>query len=93
MYDEEDRNLDNKRLARGEGVLAGGHETPATTAQDADLVDILEMPSHSIWPLVSALCLSGMFAMLLLVHYWIAGAFLIAGGLALFAWHSQEQGE
>jgi cytochrome c oxidase subunit 1/cytochrome c oxidase subunit I+III len=93
MYDTEDRRTDNKRLARGEGILGGGHETPTTTAQDAELVDILDMPSHSIWPPVAALALSGMFAMLLLVHYWIAAGFLLLGGLALFAWHSEEEGE
>jgi cytochrome c oxidase subunit 1/cytochrome c oxidase subunit I+III len=91
MYDTEDRRRDNKRLARGEGLLDEGHETPMTTAQDADLVEVLEMPPHSIWPPVVALALSGMFAMLLLVHYWIAGAFLVLGGIALFAWHSHEE--
>jgi cytochrome c oxidase subunit 1/cytochrome c oxidase subunit I+III len=91
MYDTDDRDLDNKRLARGEGLLDEGHETPTTTVQDAELVDILAMPPHSIWPPVCALALSGMFAMLLLVHYWIAGAFLLLGGLALFAWHSHEE--
>lgn len=91
MYDTGDRELDNKRLARGQGLLDEGHETPTTTVQDADLVAILEMPPHSIWPPLCALMLSGMFAMLLLVHYWIAGAFLVLGGMALFAWHSHEE--
>jgi cytochrome c oxidase subunit I+III len=91
MYDTEDRRRDNKRLARGEGLLDEGHETPMTTAQDADLVEVLEMPPHSIWPPVCALLLAGMFAMLLLVHYWIAGAFLVLAGLALFAWHAHEE--
>ncbi|HWD70035.1 MAG TPA: cbb3-type cytochrome c oxidase subunit I [Solirubrobacteraceae bacterium] len=91
MYDTEDRRRDNKRLARGEGLLDEGHETPMTTAQDADLVEILEMPPHSIWPPVCALLLAGMFAMLLLVHYWIAGAFLVLAGMALLAWHSHEE--
>ena len=91
MYDTEDRRLDNKRLARGEGLLDEGHQTPMTTAQDAELVEVLEMPPYSIWPPVCALLLAGMFAMLLLAHYWIAGAFLVLGGLALFAWHSNEE--
>ncbi|MBV9078320.1 MAG: cbb3-type cytochrome c oxidase subunit I, partial [Methylobacteriaceae bacterium] len=59
MWDEDDRKLDNRRLDRGEGLLERGHETPATTAQDAILDEILKMPSHSIWPPVSALTLAG----------------------------------
>ena len=35
MWDKEDRERDNRRLAAGEGLLDLGHETPATTAQDA----------------------------------------------------------
>jgi cytochrome c oxidase subunit I+III len=87
MYDEEDRELDNRRLDRGEGLLELGHETPATTAQDAIMDEILKMPSHSIWPPVSAVTLAGVFAMLVMHHYWIAVGFLAAGGLALIGWH------
>jgi hypothetical protein len=36
---------------------------------------------------VSALTLAGVFAMLLLQHYWIAVGFLLAGGLSLIGWH------
>ena len=87
MWDKEDRELDNRRLERGEGLLELGHETPATTAQDAIMDEILKMPSHSIWPPVSALTMAGIFAMLLMQHYWIAVGFLAAGGLSLIAWH------
>jgi cytochrome c oxidase subunit I+III len=90
MWDKDDRELDNKRLDRGEGLLELGHETPATTAQDAITDEILSMPSHSIWPPVSALTLAAVFAMLLMAHYWIALGFLVTGGLALIAWHSKE---
>jgi hypothetical protein len=48
------------------------------------------MPSHSIWPPVCALMLTGIFAMLLLHHYWIAVGFGVAGGLALLSWHEKE---
>jgi cytochrome c oxidase subunit I+III len=87
MWDEDDRERDNRRLDRGEGLLELGHETPATSAEDAILDEILSMPSHSIWPPVSALALAGVFAMLTLHHYWIAAGFLVAGGLSLIGWH------
>jgi cytochrome c oxidase subunit 1/cytochrome c oxidase subunit I+III len=87
MWDKEDRELDKKRLARGEGLLERGHETVATSVEDADWDEILSMPPHSIWPPVVGLMLTGVFAMLLLHHYWIAVGFLAAGGLALISWH------
>ncbi|MBV9049357.1 MAG: cbb3-type cytochrome c oxidase subunit I, partial [Solirubrobacterales bacterium] len=90
MWDKDDRERDNRRLDRGEGVLELGHETPATTVQDAQLDEILSMPSHSAWPVVSALTLAGIFAMLLMAHYWIAVGFLVLGGLSLIGWHSKE---
>jgi cytochrome c oxidase subunit 1/cytochrome c oxidase subunit I+III len=90
MWDKHDRDLDSSRLARGEGVLERGHETPATTVQDAGWDEILSMPPHSPWPPVVALLLTGMFAMLLLHHFEIAGGFLVVVGLALLRWHAPE---
>jgi cytochrome c oxidase subunit 1/cytochrome c oxidase subunit I+III len=87
MWDDDDRELDNKRLERGEGVLERGHETPATSAEDAIWDEILTMPSHSIWPPVTALTMAGVFAMLLLQHYFIALGFAAAGLLVLVGWH------
>jgi cytochrome c oxidase subunit 1/cytochrome c oxidase subunit I+III len=87
MWDEDDRELDNRRLERGEGVLERGHETPATSAEDAIWDEILTMPSHSIWPPVTALTMAGVFAMLLLQHYFIALGFAAAGLLVLVGWH------
>jgi cytochrome c oxidase subunit I+III len=87
MWDKDDRELDNKRLERGEGVLERGHETPATSAEDAIWDEILTMPSHSIWPPVTALTMAGVFAMLLLSHYFIALGFTVAGLLVLVGWH------
>jgi cytochrome c oxidase subunit 1/cytochrome c oxidase subunit I+III len=92
MWDKEDRERDNRRLARGEGLLVRGHETPASTVQDAEWDEILHMPPHSAWPPVVGLTLTGMFAMLLLHHFEIAGGFLVAGGLALLGWHHKEYG-
>jgi len=37
MWDKEDRELDRRRLERGEGVMAAGHETLATTMEDAEV--------------------------------------------------------
>jgi cytochrome c oxidase subunit 1/cytochrome c oxidase subunit I+III len=90
MYDKEDREKDNRRLERGEGLLDLGHETPGTTVQDAEPDEILSMPPHSIWPPVSALMLAGIFAMLLLHHYFIAAGFAAAGALTLLGWHRKE---
>jgi cytochrome c oxidase subunit I len=91
-WDDDDRERDNRRAERGEGLLDLGHETPATTVQDADYDEILAMPPHSGWPPISALMLAGMFAMLLLHHYFIALGFIVAGLLALFAWHHKGVG-
>ncbi len=90
MWDKEDRERDNQRLERGEGLIHQGHETPASTVQDAEWDEILAMPPHSPWPPVAALTLLGMFAMLLLHHYAIAAGFVVVGLLVLFAWHYRE---
>ena len=87
MWDDEDRKRDNRRLDRGEGLLELGHETPSSSVQDAVPDEILSMPSHSVWPMASALTLAGIFAMLLLGHYLIALGFLAAGGLTVIGWH------
>jgi cytochrome c oxidase subunit 1/cytochrome c oxidase subunit I+III len=91
-WDDDDREVDNRALGRGEPdkLLDEGHETPATTVQDADPDEVLAMPPHSGWPLISAVMLTGMFAMLLLHHYWIAFGFTVLGFAALFAWHQKE---
>src|SRR5581483_11994898 len=90
MWDKEDRELDSRRLERGEGMLERGHETPASTVQDADADEILAMPPHSPWPPVIGLTLTGVCAMLLLQHYEIAAGFLAVGALVLARWHAPE---
>jgi cytochrome c oxidase subunit I len=92
MYDEEDRERDNRRLERGEGVLADGHHTPASTAQDGKLDEILEMPAYSWWPPITAFALTLLFVALLLAHYWIAAGCGALVGLGLLGWHSQVAG-
>jgi cytochrome c oxidase subunit 1/cytochrome c oxidase subunit I+III len=90
MWDSEDRETDEGRLDRGEGVLDHGHETPATTVQDAAADEVLTMPPHSVWPPVTALAVTGIFAMLVMAHYWIALAFLAVGAMTLMGWHQHE---
>jgi hypothetical protein len=48
------------------------------------------MPPHSVWPFLFGLCMPGVFAMLLLSHYWVALGFLAAGGLVGLGWHHRE---
>jgi cytochrome c oxidase subunit I+III len=93
MWDREDREEDARKLERGELVLERGHETPASTVLDARFDEILDMPSESWLPIVTAAALSIVFVMLLLGHWVTAGAF---GGLVLlilFAWHTREPQE
>ena len=93
MWDREDREEDARKLERGEQVLERGHETPASTVLDARFDEILDMPSESWLPIVTAAALSVVFVMLLLGHWVTAGAF---GGLVLLvllAWHTREPQE
>ncbi|MGH2890596.1 MAG: cytochrome c oxidase subunit I, partial [Solirubrobacteraceae bacterium] len=91
MWDDRDRELDNRRLERGE-TLGHGHLTPATTVQDAVPDEILSMPPHSIWPPLTGLSMLGIFAMLVMAHYWIAVGFLVVAALTLLGWHNKETG-
>ncbi len=90
MWDPKDREHDSRRLDAGSDLLGQGHLTPASTVQDAELDEILEMASHSGWPPIAALMMFGMFGMLLLHHFAVAGGFLVLDLLFLFAWHSKE---
>jgi cytochrome c oxidase subunit I len=90
MWDRVDRERDTRRLARGEGVLARGHQTPGSTVQDAQLDELLEMPPYSVWPLLVGVVLFVGFVMLLLAHFVIAASL---GGLlvlVLICWHAHE---
>jgi cytochrome c oxidase subunit I+III len=90
MWDLADRREDARRLERGELTLEAGHETPASTVLDADLDDILRMPSESPWPILLALAISGVFALVLTGHYGSALVFVGLAGLVLGAWHWKE---
>jgi hypothetical protein len=93
MWDKEDRERDLEKLERGESTLEQGHETSATTVVDAEWDEILDMPSHSPWPPVLALALTGVFAMILLQQWIAAGIFVLLVFVVLGAWHGREPQE
>jgi cytochrome c oxidase subunit 1/cytochrome c oxidase subunit I+III len=90
MWDPQDREADERRLERGVLTLERGHETPATTTLDAEIDEVLDMPSDSPWPIMLAAALSGVFVMLLLGHWTTAVVFLVVVALVLGAWHWHE---
>jgi hypothetical protein len=93
MWDREDRETDVRNLERGNRVLDHGHETPATTVVDAELDEVLDMPSDSPWPILLAGGLAGIFVMLLTGHWTTALVFLGVCAAVLAAWHWQEPQE
>jgi cytochrome c oxidase subunit I+III len=90
LWDERDREADRRRLEEGEMVLDEGHLTPVTSVLDADWVDTADMPSSSPWPVTLAVCMTGIFAMLLLGWPIPAAAFAGLCALVLAAWHWRE---
>ena len=93
MWDEEDREEDDAKLERGEGVLDHGHETPAITTVDGEWDEILEMPSSSPWPPLLAVALGGVFTFILLKQWLAATIFLSLVAVVLVAWHGREPQE
>ncbi len=93
MWDTDDREEDARNLERGRKVLERGHETPASTAVDAEWDEVLIMPSDSVWPPVLALAMAGIFAFLLLELWIVAGVFVLACLAVLGAWHANEPQE
>jgi cytochrome c oxidase subunit 1/cytochrome c oxidase subunit I+III len=92
-WDEADREQDRRRLQQGALVLDEGHETPSSTVRDGYLDGVLEMPEESWWPLVTAVCVTCVFAFVLVSHYAIAGVFLLLTAFAIVGWHMQEPAE
>jgi cytochrome c oxidase subunit I+III len=90
MWDADDREEDVRKLARGEMTLETGHETPASSVLDAELDEVLGMPSDSPWPAITALMITGIFAMLLTGHLVAVAAFLGLFALGLLGWHAVE---
>jgi cytochrome c oxidase subunit I len=92
-WDRDDRLADLRRLERGDLVLEEGHETPASTVRDGYFDDVLEMPPESPWPITIALAMTLVFAMLLTMHYVVAGIFGILALLGVAGWHAREPEE
>jgi cytochrome c oxidase subunit 1/cytochrome c oxidase subunit I+III len=90
MWDRDDREQDEQRLARGEMTLETGHETPTTSTVDARLEEIAGMPSDSPWPILLAASLALIFVMLLTGHLTTALVFTGLAGAVLAAWHWKE---
>ena len=93
MWDKEDREEDNRKLGRGEMTLEEGHETPASTVQDAEWDEVLDMPSHSFLPPLVAVSLAGVFTMLLIGLWEVALCFAAALVALTMAWHMKEPQE
>jgi cytochrome c oxidase subunit I+III len=93
MWDPEDREEDVANLAGGRRVLEQGHETPASTAVDAEWDEVLEMPASSPWPVVLAIAISGIFAFVLLEQWIAAAIFVIVTLVVLAVWHGKEPQE
>jgi cytochrome c oxidase subunit I+III len=68
-------------------VLTEGHQTPASTVVDAELDEVLDMPSDSPWPITFAGLLALVFVFLLTGHWTTALVFAGAGAAILVAWH------
>jgi cytochrome c oxidase subunit 1/cytochrome c oxidase subunit I+III len=89
MWDVADREEDARRLSRGELTLEG-HLTPASTVLDADLDEVVEMPSESWMPIVLAATLAALFALVLTEHYVAAAGALVLALAAVGALHWKE---
>jgi uncharacterized membrane protein YccC len=63
------------------------------TTVDGTFDEIVEMPHESPWPVLLALFLGLVFAMLVIGKYGVAGLMAIGCVLALFGWHAKEPQE
>jgi heme/copper-type cytochrome/quinol oxidase subunit 1 len=71
-------------------VLDVGHQQPVTTFADGDLAEIAQMPHESPWPVLLALGLTIVFAMLVIEKFLVAGIALALCTVVLAAWHWKE---
>jgi cytochrome c oxidase subunit 1/cytochrome c oxidase subunit I+III len=92
-WDLEDRKRDAELLARRERTLEEGHQAQATSVLDAEPEEIVHMPSESWLPLLVAVVLAGLFSMLLLQHYVVAGGFALGVAAVVGLWHLHEPEE
>jgi cytochrome c oxidase subunit 1/cytochrome c oxidase subunit I+III len=92
-WDLDDRRRDAELLARRERTLEEGHQAQATSVLDAEPEEIVHMPSESWYPLLVAVVLAGLFSMLLLQHYVVAGGFALGVAAVVALWHLREPEE
>jgi heme/copper-type cytochrome/quinol oxidase subunit 1 len=92
-WDAGDREVDRRNLEQGVFVLEQGHEQPVSSPADGFFSEVVHMPHESPWPIVLALCLSLMFATLVIGKFWIAAIFVALCALSLLGWHSTEPQE
>jgi cytochrome c oxidase subunit I len=74
-------------------VLDRGHQQVESEGVDGVVGDVVDMPHESPWPPLLALALSGVFSMLVLGKFEIAGIFGILVLLTLAGWHAKEPEE
>jgi hypothetical protein len=60
---------------------------------DGWTAEIVDMPHSSPWPILLALALSLLFAMLVIAKFMFAAIFLVIVGLTLLGWHAKEPQE
>jgi cytochrome c oxidase subunit I len=93
----EDRlNLSQYRSSTGEGMLLDhGKEVVTTSVLDAEPEGVLKMPEDSILPLLAALVLTAIFALLLTHWWWSAGAacLVLLALAASWLWPREELGQ
>jgi cytochrome c oxidase subunit I+III len=73
------------------GALDRDHEQVETSFVDGELQEVAEMPHASPWPIVLAVCVSGMFAVLAVAAYEAALVFAVLALLTLVAWHWERR--
>jgi cytochrome c oxidase subunit I+III len=74
-------------------ALDQGHEQVETSPVDAHLVEVLELPHESPWPVLLALSLSLVFAALVVGRFGVAAFLAVLCVLSLLGWHSSEPEE
>jgi heme/copper-type cytochrome/quinol oxidase subunit 1 len=92
-WDDDDRQVDRDKLARGVLVLQEGHEQPAVGPVDGRFDEIVEMPHDSPWPALLGLSLLLLFLALVMGKFGVAGVLGIVCLAVLFGWHSKEPQE
>jgi heme/copper-type cytochrome/quinol oxidase subunit 1 len=74
-------------------MLDKGHQQVESQGVDGVAGEIVEMPHESPWPPLLALTLAGVFSMLVLGKFELAGIVALLTLLTLIGWHSKEPQE